>query len=120
MYAEKFRLDGKLAVVTGGGGAIGFEIARAFAEAGAAVVVADRDSAAVADAVERLAAEGARRAARFSMSSIRTRSKRRRRRSKKKTGVAPTFWLAPRESRAPKRRPKKSPTSIGGRFWTLI
>ena len=58
MYAQKFRLDGKLAVVTGGGGAIGFEIARAFAEAGAAVVVADRDSAAVADAVERLAAEG--------------------------------------------------------------
>lgn len=43
MYQEKFRLDGRLAFVTGGGGAIGLEIARALAESGAFVVVSDSD-----------------------------------------------------------------------------
>jgi NAD(P)-dependent dehydrogenase (short-subunit alcohol dehydrogenase family) len=38
---DRFRLDGKVAIVTGGGGAIGQIYGRAFAEAGAAVVLAD-------------------------------------------------------------------------------
>jgi 7-alpha-hydroxysteroid dehydrogenase len=39
---DAFRLDGKAAIVTGGGRGIGAEIARTFAEAGADVVVAAR------------------------------------------------------------------------------
>jgi NAD(P)-dependent dehydrogenase (short-subunit alcohol dehydrogenase family) len=38
---DRFRLDGKVAIVTGGGGAIGQVYGRALAEAGAAVVLAD-------------------------------------------------------------------------------
>lgn len=43
MYLDRFRLDGKIALVTGGAGAIGLAIADALQEAGATVVVADRD-----------------------------------------------------------------------------
>ncbi len=41
MYLEKMKLDGRVAVVTGGGQGIGAACARALGEAGAAVVVAD-------------------------------------------------------------------------------
>ena len=41
MYLEKLRLDGRLAVVTGGGQGIGAACARALGEAGATVVVAE-------------------------------------------------------------------------------
>ena len=42
--ATMFRLDDRMAVVTGGGSGLGREIARAFVDAGADVVVLDRDS----------------------------------------------------------------------------
>lgn len=45
MYLEMFRLDGKVAVVTGGGRGIGLAIVDALAEAGARVVIADHDKA---------------------------------------------------------------------------
>lgn len=41
-YLERFRLDGKVAVITGAGKGIGAAIARAFAEAGADVVLGAR------------------------------------------------------------------------------
>ena len=43
---ERFRLDGRVALVTGGGGAIGTAIAGGFAEVGAALVIADRNEGA--------------------------------------------------------------------------
>lgn len=44
---HKFKLDGKVAIVTGGPGLLGKEFCRTLAEAGAAVVVADIDAGAV-------------------------------------------------------------------------
>ncbi len=45
MYLEMFKLDGRVAVVTGGGRGIGLAIVHALAEAGAKVVIADHDLA---------------------------------------------------------------------------
>ncbi len=45
MYLEKLRLDGRVALVTGGSGGIGLACGQALAEAGAHVVVADIDAA---------------------------------------------------------------------------
>lgn len=53
MYLEKLRLDGRVAVVTGGGQGIGAACARALGEAGAAVIVADL----MADRADAAAAE---------------------------------------------------------------
>src|SRR5438874_8595726 len=44
MYLEKLKLDGRVAVVTGGGRAIGLACCHALAEAGAKVVIADFDA----------------------------------------------------------------------------
>jgi NAD(P)-dependent dehydrogenase (short-subunit alcohol dehydrogenase family) len=53
LYLEKYRLDGRVAVITGGGQGIGFACAQALAEADAKVVVAElvpeRAAAAAAD-----------------------------------------------------------------------
>ena len=43
MYLEKFKIEGKIAVVTGAGQGIGLACAEALAEAGAKVVITDRD-----------------------------------------------------------------------------
>lgn len=44
MYLDKLRLEGRVAVVTGGGRAIGLACVQALAEAGADVVIADMDA----------------------------------------------------------------------------
>ena len=49
MYLEKLSLDDRVAVVTGGGRAIGLACAQALAESGAKVVIADFDRAVAED-----------------------------------------------------------------------
>jgi len=59
MVIEKFKLDGRLAVVTGGGKGIGFAIAEALSQAGAKIVIAEIDDKTGVKAAETLgAAEG--------------------------------------------------------------
>ncbi len=50
--------QGKVALVTGAGGGIGLATAEAFANAGAAVILADRDGEKVGRAAERLTSAG--------------------------------------------------------------
>jgi NAD(P)-dependent dehydrogenase (short-subunit alcohol dehydrogenase family) len=58
MYLEKFRLDGKTAVITGAARGIGFATADALSEAGATVIIADMDEAAANKASGELVAKG--------------------------------------------------------------
>ena len=56
---DKFRLDGQVALVTGGAGLLGKEFCRTLAQAGASVVVADLKESAAAEAAQSLQVEGA-------------------------------------------------------------
>lgn len=58
MFFEKLKLDGRIAVVTGGGRAIGLACAQALAEAGAHVVIADVDPEVGATGARELAKKG--------------------------------------------------------------
>ncbi len=60
MYLNKFRLDNKVAVITGAARGIGFATADALSEAGALVVIADMDGDAAAKAAEALVSKGRR------------------------------------------------------------
>ena len=58
MAATSFRLDGRLALVTGSSAGIGFALARALGEAGSTVVLNGRDVAKLEQAGQELRAEG--------------------------------------------------------------
>ena len=58
MAAHSFRLDGRLALITGSSSGIGFALARALGEAGASLVLNGRDGAKLQKAGAQLRAEG--------------------------------------------------------------
>lgn len=58
MYLDRLHLDGRTAVITGGAQGIGYACADALAEAGARIIIADRDADAVGRAVDALEAKG--------------------------------------------------------------
>lgn len=58
--STEINLNGKVAVVTGGGRGLGLEIAKALARAGAAVVVNDVDESTAQEAVDAITSEGGR------------------------------------------------------------
>lgn len=58
MYLDMFKLDGRVALVTGGGQGIGLAIVEALAEAGAKVVIADYDEAVAQQGLATLRAKG--------------------------------------------------------------
>lgn len=61
--ADSFRLDGKLAIITGGSKGIGLGIARAMAKAGAGILLVSRPGPDLENAVAELRSTGAQAAA---------------------------------------------------------
>src|SRR5689334_14912623 len=55
---DRFSLTGQVALVTGGGRGLGFEMARALAEAGAHVIVTGRTATTLEDAVGTIRSSG--------------------------------------------------------------
>ena len=60
MILDRFRLDGKVALISGAGRGIGAGIARAFAELGADVVIGARTESQLAEVAEDVAGLGRR------------------------------------------------------------
>ena len=58
MYLDRFKLAGRVAVVTGGAQAIGLACVEALSEAGAHVIIADRDPKAAAEGQAAMGAKG--------------------------------------------------------------
>ena len=58
-YLDKYKLTGRIAVITGGGRGIGYACAEALAEAGARIVLLERDEAAAREGAATLSAAGA-------------------------------------------------------------
>ena len=58
MFLDKYKLDGKTAFVTGGGRGIGLSSAQALTEAGAKVIISDRDPALLESGKAELAGKG--------------------------------------------------------------
>ena len=58
MYLDKVKLNGRSALVTGGGRAIGLACVEALAEAGARVIIADVDPAVAAEGQKAMKAKG--------------------------------------------------------------
>lgn len=58
VYLDRLRLDGRRAFITGGGRGIGLATGMALAEAGAQVILSDRDPAILSDGLAAMAAAG--------------------------------------------------------------
>ncbi|HET7717766.1 MAG TPA: SDR family oxidoreductase [Bauldia sp.] len=58
MYMEMFRLDGRVALITGGGQAIGLACVEALSEAGARVIIADYNAKVAEEARDAMKAKG--------------------------------------------------------------